>query len=104
MTNIFRKIEPLKFYGYDSNGQKTILFEPLEDGALKIGDEIKSIEQWDDYFKENLSNEDLNCRTLVLENICLYEAARAYIITSEFLKKNGGTKRFLHLFDFQGEE
>lgn len=99
MTHLFKKIEPLTFYGYDSNGKKTVVFKPLENGALQIGDTVKSIEQWDDYFKKNLSHEDLNCRTLVLENVCLYEAIRAYIITSEILK-NGGAREFLRISNF----
>lgn len=103
MTHLFKKIEPLKFYGYDSDGGKTVLFEPLENGALKIGNEVKSIEQWDNYFKENLRHEDLNGRTLVLENICLYEAARAYIMISKTLE-NGGAEEVLRLFDVQKEE
>lgn len=103
MTHLFKKIEPLKFYGYDSNGNKTVLFEPLENGALKIDDTVKSIEQWDEYFKINLRHEDLNGRTLVLENICLYEAARAYIMTSKTLEY-GGTEEFLRLFDIQETE
>lgn len=80
MTHLFKKIEPLTFHGYDSNGKKTVVFKPLENGALQIGDTIKSIEQWDDYFKKNLSHEDLNCRTLVLEN----GGAREFLRISNF--------------------
>lgn len=103
MTHLFTKIEPLKFYGYDSTGNKTIIFEPLENGALKIGDTVKSLEQWGEYFKGNLCHDDLNRKTLVLENICLYEAVRSYIIASKALE-NGGTEALLRLFDLSEEE
>lgn len=102
MTNFHKNIEPLSILGYDDKGNKTVPFVAREDGALEIGGEVKTIEEWDEYFKENMRHEELIGKILVMENICLYDAMRQYIITSK-IAENGGTKGLLHLFDFSQE-
>lgn len=77
-----KTLEIPTWYGYDEFGEKSIQMTIVENSGIAIGNEVHSLEYWDNYFLYNLENEALRDKTLVRLNYCIYNSIRAFLISS----------------------
>lgn len=77
-----KTLEIPTWYAYDEFGEKSIQITIVENSGIAIGNEVHSIEYWDNYFIYNLGNEELRDKTLVRLNYCIYNSVRAFLISS----------------------